>query len=75
MSSRHYTSKIYDILLRADLLQNSVPYFYVNEITPQDVVERFISFDKKKCDDFANTQQRRYMEGMEKQMNLLQERI
>ena len=68
------SSKIYDILLRADLLKNSIPYFYVNEITPQDVVERFISFDKRKCDDFANTQQRRYMEGMEKQMKLLQEK-
>jgi hypothetical protein len=47
----------------------------VNDITPRDVVERFISFDKKKCEDFSITQQSRYMEGMEKQMNLFQERI
>ena len=68
------SSKIYDILERAGLLQNSIPYFYACSITPQEVVERFMGFDKDRCREFSAKQQERYAEGMEKQMRLLEER-
>lgn len=69
------SSKIYDILHRADLLQNSIPYFYSNTITPQEVVDRFVAFEKDKCQVFAERQLKLYEEGMKIQTDLLQKSV
>lgn len=69
------SSKIYDILNRASLLQNSIPYFFSNSITPQVVVDRFLAFDKDKCHEFADKQMELYEEGMKIHMELLQKSV
>lgn len=66
------SSKIYDILERADMIQNSIPYYYAKTITPEEVVKRFLSFDKTKCEVFSAKQLERYKEGMEIQLSLLE---
>lgn len=65
------SSKIYDILQRADLLSNHCPYFYSNKLRPEDVVDKFIAFDKEKCERFSQTQRRLYSEGMNKVISSL----
>lgn len=63
------SSKIYDILNRADMLQNMCSYKYVNKITPDNVVQRFFGFDKDKCSTFAEKQYTSYIKGMGKVMS------
>ena len=69
------SSKIYDILDRAGLLKSCVPYIYSDSVTPKDVVDRFLSFDRYKCEIFANLQQKRYNEGMKKHLSLLSKKL
>ena len=65
------SSKIYDILQRADLLSNQCPYYYAKDLRPEDVVEKFLAFDKGKCDRFSHIQRQRYSEGMDKVISSL----
>lgn len=65
------SSKIYDILQRADLLSNQCPYYYSKNLRPEDVVDRFLAFDKEKCDRFSHIQRQRYSEGMDKVISSL----
>ena len=65
------SSKIYDILKRADLLSNQCPYFYSKNLSPVDVVEKFLAFDKEKCESFSQAQRNRYSEGMNRVMSSL----
>ena len=65
------SSKIYDILQRADLLANQCPYFYSKEFRPEEVVDKFLSFDKEKCKEFSQAQRQRYSEGMNKMISSL----
>lgn len=65
------SSKIYDILNRADLLSNQCPYYYSKKLTPSDVVEKFMSFDTNKCKEFAQLQLSRYKHGMERVISSL----
>ena len=65
------SSKIYDILQRADLLSNQCAYYYSKDLKPDDVVERFLAFDKKKCESFSQAQTIRYSEGMNRVMSSL----
>lgn len=65
------SSKIYDILQRADLLSNQCPYYYSKDLRPEDVVDRFLKFDKEKCERFSQEQRRRYSEGMDKVLSSL----
>lgn len=69
------SSKIYDILNRAGLLQNSIPYFYIDSISPKEIVNNFLNFDKEKCASFAEKQSERYENGMEVVLSLLQKKI
>lgn len=64
------SSKIYDILERAELLNNMCFYADIKKITPQFVVDRFLSFNVPHCEKFAETMIDKYNLGME---NLLKE--
>lgn len=65
------SSKIYDVLQRADLLANQCPYFYSRELNPEDVVDKFLAFDREKCERFSVNQRHRYMDGMNKVISSL----
>lgn len=65
------SSKIYDILQRADLLSNQCPYYYAKDLRPEDVVDKFLAFDKDKCERFSQVQSQRYSEGMNKVLSSL----
>lgn len=47
------SSKIYDILCKCGLQDNSCFYSQVNKLRPKDVVNRFLSFDSNKCNKFS----------------------
>lgn len=47
------SSKIYDILCKCGLQDNSCFYSRVNKLRPKDVVNRFLSFDSNKCNKFS----------------------
>lgn len=59
------SSKIYDILEQVGFLKNMCPYIYADKITTDDVVQRFLEFDRDKCGEFAAKQYSRYEKGME----------
>lgn len=59
------SSKIYDILEKADFKNQMCPYLYANKMTPAEVVHRFYNFDKLKCERFAESQYLRYIDGMD----------
>lgn len=65
------SSKIYDILNKANLTENMCFYSKLSEITPEVVVDRFLSFDKDKCSQFAQSRLELYNDGMEKLMRML----
>lgn len=65
------SSKIYDILQRSDLLENHCPYFYSKDVTPEEVVNKFLAFDKQKCERFSQNQRLYYSEGMSKVVSSL----
>ena len=65
------SSKIYDILQRADLLSNQCPYYYSQNLRPEDVVDKFLAFDKEKCERFLNIQRHSYSEGMNQVLSSL----
>lgn len=65
------SSKIYDILQRADLFSNQCPYYYAKDLRPEDVVDKFVAFDKDKCERFSQVQSQRYSEGMNKVLSSL----
>lgn len=65
------SSKIYDILQRADLLANQCPYYYSKDLKPENVVDKFLAFDKEKCARFSEEQHTRYMQGMDSVMQSL----
>lgn len=69
------SSKIYDILKRADLLDCCCPYFFADKIKPETVAERFLSFDKEKCRAFASKQSDLYEKGMEAHISKLKVKI
>lgn len=60
------SSKVYDILKRANFEKNSCFYSDAQNITPEYVVKRFLSFDKKACANFSRDQLKRYNEAMSK---------
>ena len=62
------SSKVYDILDKSGFLDNMHSYETVQNISPELVVERFLSFDKKKCNDFAVQMQNAYDVAMNKIM-------
>lgn len=59
------SSKIYDILQRADLLSNWCPFIDASKRNPEEVVDSVIKFDKEKCSLFADNQYQKYASGME----------
>ena len=65
------SSKIYDILQRADLLANQCAYYYSKDLKPEDVVGKFLAFDKEKCAHFSEEQHIRYLQGMDSVMRSL----
>ena len=65
------SSKIFDILHRADFLDNWCPYADCNRITPNVVVKSFLMFDKNKCAQFSERQFAQYSTGMEKMLKSL----
>lgn len=65
------SSKIYDILQKADLTSNMCFYSHLKDVTPQIVVDKFLAFDRDKCSKFAQSRQNLYNEGMERLMKLL----
>lgn len=66
------SSKIYDILKKANLTSNMCFYSYINNITPEYVVKKFLSFDKEKCLAFAQQRYELYSDGMNTLMKKLQ---
>lgn len=58
------SSKIYDILKKADLLTNVHSYQSENTITPDEVVSSFLEFDKRKCITFAEAKLGEYNQAM-----------
>ena len=60
------SSKIYDILDQAGLLNNVCPYIYSDKISVDEVVKSFLEFDKEKCGRFAINQYARYDQGMKR---------
>lgn len=65
------SSKIFDILTKADFTNNLCFYSKLSEITPDLVVEHFLSFDREKCAQFARSRLMLYNEGMERLMKML----
>ena len=65
------SSKIFDILTKADFTNNLCFYSKLSEITPDLVVEHFLSFDREKCTQFARSRLMLYNEGMERLMKML----
>lgn len=65
------SSKIYDILQKADLISNMCFYSQKNNVSPEYVVEHFLSFDKDKCSAFAQKEYKLYSDGMDKLMKYL----
>ena len=65
------SSKIYDILKRADLLDNMCSYNNMGAVTPQIVTERFLAFNREKCKAFSLQQYNRYTDGMQRVMESL----
>lgn len=63
------SSKIFDILSKANLTNNMCFYKKMSDVTPEVIVDRFLSFDKNKCTQFAQSYHKLYEEGMR---NLLQ---
>lgn len=64
------SSKIYDILQRADFLNNYYSYKVKEKLpVPLDVFECLLKFDKEKCILFSIKQQNMYNESMEKTLN------
>jgi hypothetical protein len=59
------SSKIYHILSKFDLLDNTISYKKnIKEITPQRVVEELLKFNKKKVDDASGRYQKYYENSM-----------
>jgi len=67
------SSKIYDILEKADFLSNMCSYssFNEEETTIDFVVNQFLAFDKIKCKKFANSAYDKYKQSMKKIESLL----
>ena len=65
------SSKIYDILEKADFLENMCFYSEIKKLTPSMVASKFLSFDKEKCQKFAERMQRDYSNGMRKILQLI----
>lgn len=65
------SSKIYDILSRAGFIDNMCSYNNIDAVTPAVVVDRFLAFDKQKCNAFSQAQYDRYVSGMHDVMNSL----
>lgn len=66
------SSKIYDILQKADFTSNMCFYSHINDVSPEYVVERFLSFDKEKCSAFAQNRYESYSNGMDTLIKMLQ---
>lgn len=65
------SSKIYDVLERAGLLDNMCFYADLRKITAQQVVDRFLSFDKEHCGKFAALMLEKYNIGIVDMLNRL----
>ena len=59
------SSKIYDILERAGFLDNMSFYADLKKLTPNYVVDKFLSFDKQHCSDFALLMLKKYNTAIE----------
>ena len=66
------SSKIYDILQKADFTSNMCFYSHINDVSPEYVVERFLSFDKEKCSAVAQNRYESYSNGMDTLIKMLQ---
>lgn len=62
------SSKVYDILDKSGFLENMCSYEKMQDISPEYVVEKFLSFDKDKCSDFAVKMQNAYNSAMNELM-------
>ena len=60
------SSKIYDLLERADILSSYWNVLNKEEIQPERIVDTILRFDKKKVDLFVNAYQERYLNMMDK---------
>lgn len=60
------SSKIYDILDKANLLSNLVFLSDLDKISPEYVVDNYLKFDKILCKKFAEQKQKEYEIGMNK---------
>lgn len=60
------SSKIYDVLKRAKLSEYSCFYGEANKLTTEDIVNKFLSFDKTKCSEFSKSQLDNYNNAMSK---------
>lgn len=58
------SSKIYDILEKAGFLDNMCFYSKINRLKPESVVEKFLAFDKRKCEQFSKQMLDEYNKGM-----------
>lgn len=58
------SSKVYDILKQAGIIANSSFYSKLNNITTDYVVERFMNFPIKQCEEFSTKQLNNYNSGM-----------
>ena len=65
------SSKIYDILEKANLTDNMCFYSNLSQLTPDVVVERFLSFNKDKCVRFAQSRLDLYNNGMKNLIEML----
>lgn len=64
------SSKVYDILDKSGFLGNMCSYESIHEISPEIVVERFLTFDKEKCTRFADKMQNAYDIAMKEIMRI-----
>lgn len=64
------SSKVYDIVSKSGFLGNMCSYETMQNITPEIVVDRFLSFDKNKCSKFAEKMQNAYDAAMNEIMTV-----
>lgn len=65
------SSKIYDILDRAGFLDNMCFFSKIHNLTPERVVEKFLAFDRGKCERFSKQMLEEYNKGMDRMLTEL----
>ena len=68
------SSKIFDILEKAGLLENWIPY-HGKVPSPQNVVSRLLAFDKSQCSEFSKSYNQYYNKSMDYALQTLEHSI